>query len=336
VKSRARKPHPGRPRPAASAVPPPAGLLGRALRTGAIPAGAIAGGFAAFVLYDVGVLPQAAAVSTVGALTLLLLLFFGLRGFVAAGSTGRLTAMLLGFAVIWSSATFYPFYRTVNPGAALCTAHLHRGGPAVPLALPAKPGRYTVIVAGHFLPVEAQSNRTATYNIALSANGRPVRVLTGTFSEEWGTQRIGSGRRSSLVPVLHQTTEQLDTIDDTPGGSLLATLTDLSPGVRDSVTLRVYAPSVPPQVWILIGTLVTAGAVLIDSWRPKGDSEGLLATLTVAAFLSIAVFRASAVAAPGFPQLVVAALVGTLGGALVASLVWRITQPVRRYLPARP
>lgn len=337
MKNRARKPRAGIPkRSPARPVAPPAGGVWGPLRTWAIPTAAIVGGFTAFILYNAGVLAQAMAMATVGALALILVLFFGLRGFVASTSNARLAAVLIGFAVIWSAATFYPFYRTVNPGTPLCTAQLHRGGPPVMLPLPSKPGRYTAIVAGHFLPVNGQANRTATYDIALAADGRPLRVLSGTFSEEWGTQRIGSGRSSSLVPVLHETTEQLDTIDDAPGGNLLATLTDLSPGVRDSLTLRVYAPSVPPRVWIVVGVLVTAGALLIDSWRAKGDSEGLMATLTVATFLSIAVFRGSSVAAPGFPQLVVAALVGTLGGALVASLLWRLTQPVRRYLPARP
>ena len=80
-----------------------------------------------------------------------------------------------------------------------------------------KPGHYSVIVEGHFLPVEGQQNRTAAYNIALGHDGATDRVLAGAFNQEWRSQRIGAGRRSSLVPSLHQTTEVRDVIDDPDG-----------------------------------------------------------------------------------------------------------------------
>jgi len=89
-------------------------------------------------------------------------------------------------------------------------------------------------------------------------------------------------------------------------------------------------------VWMVIGAITLLATIVVDNWRPKGAGDGLMTTLTVATFLSIIVFRASAVAEPGFPQLVIAALVGTLLGALVASILWRLIQPIRKYLPARP
>jgi hypothetical protein len=307
-----------------------------AIRSWVIPTVAIVGAIVVYVLYSVEIVEESFAVTTVGALALVVTLFYGLRSFTDESPVGQLGAALAAFSVLWGVTTFYPFYRAVNPGTPLFSTDLKHNGPAVTLPLHGKPNRYNMIVQGHFLPAEGQANRTATYRIAVGHGESTEHVLEGTFSQEWGSQRIGAGRRSSLVPVMRQTTQVLAPLDDPDGSDLSAKLTDLSPGVRDSVSVRIYTESIPKPVLIALGALAIAAAVLIDAWRPKGASEGLMATLTVATLLSVVVFRASAVATPGFPQLVVAALVGTFVGALAGSLLWRLTQPIRKYLPARP
>ncbi len=307
-----------------------------AIRSWVIPAVAIVAGLVTYVLFSVDLVEESFAVTTVGTLALLAVLFYGLRGFTEGPLARQLAAALAAFAILWSVTTFYPFYRAVNPGTPLFSADLKHNGPAVTLPLHGKPSHYNMIIQGHFLPTEGQANRTATYRIAVGHEGSSERVLEGTFSQEWGTQRVGAGRRSSMVPVMHQTTQALAPLDDPDGNDLTAKLTDLSPGVRDSVTVRIYAESIPKAVLIALGVLAILAAVLIDAWRPKGASEGLMATLTMATLLSVIVFRVSAVATPGFPQLVVAALSGTFVGAIAGSLLWRLTRPLRKYLPARP
>jgi hypothetical protein len=332
-KSRAKHP-PGR-KPVQSA--PLTGLIILdALRSWVIPSAAAAVGLVVFVLYNVELLEQAFAVTAIGALALLVVLFYGLRGFAQHRVAGRLTAVLIAFALLWSAATFYPFYRAINPGTPVYSTTLSRSGGPVTLPLHERPGRYSIVVEGHFLPSQGHQNRTARFSIALGRGGSTDRMLEGTFSQEWGSQRVGAGRRSSLVPVMHQSTQALDEIDDPDGRDLTVKLTDLSPEVGNDVNLRLYAEEVPRWVLLALGGLTVAGAVLIDAWRPKGTSEGLMVTLTTAALVGIVVFRASAAAAPGFPQLAIAALLGTLVGALGSSLLWRMTQPLRRYLPARP
>ena len=74
---------------------------------------------------------------------------------------------------------------------------------------------------------------------------------------------------------------------------------------------------------------------MVDARRPKGKSGGLMTTLTVATFISVLVFKVSSPVTPGFPQLVVAVVVGTLVGALGGSLVWRLSVPLRRWAAAR-
>ncbi|HVO23414.1 MAG TPA: hypothetical protein VMW56_07280 [Candidatus Margulisiibacteriota bacterium] len=303
-----------------------------ALRSWVIPSVAGAVAFALYVLYNIELVSADVAVTTTGALALLVLLFFGLRGFFEDLPEGWRLAVLAGFAVLWCAVTFYPFYRAVNPGTPLFSAELKSNGPPVTIPLHDKPGRYSLYVLGHFLPAEGRENRAATYHIALGHDGGTDRLIVGSFHQEWGSQRVGSGRRSSLVPVMHESSIVIEPLDDPEGRDLTMQLKDIEPGVRDSVTVRIYPPGVPVPVLIGLGVLTVAVALIIDAWRAKGESEGLLGTLTVAALVAVAVFRGSTVATPGFGQLVVGALVGALGGALGGSLLARLVRPLRKYV----
>jgi len=327
------KPSPGR-KPTQSA-PLTQMIVLDALRTWVIPTLAIVIGLLIFVVYNIGVIDEAPAVTIVGSMALLTVLFTGLRGFLEERVTGGLVGVLAAFALLFALSAFYPFYRTLNPGVPVFSTELKHGAAAT-LPLHDKPGHYSVIFEGHFLPVEGQQNRTAAFNIALGHDGSTDRVLAGTFNQEWRSQRIGAGRRASVIPSLHQTNEVRDVIDDPDGRDLTLTLTDLSPGVRDAVSVRLYSETVPQWMYMALGLLTVAGAVVVDSWRPKGKSDGLLGTLTAATLVSVIIFARSTVATPGFPQLVIAALVGTLVGAIAGSLLWRLTFPLKKYLPSMP
>ncbi len=303
-----------------------------ALRTWVIPTVAAAVGVVMYILYNIGLVEQAPAVTVTGTLVLATILFYGLRGFLEDELEGRRAALLIGFAVLWAAVAFYPFYRAVNPGPPVFSTELTREAGPVTVPLHGKAGHYSLLVEGHFLPAQGKENRAATYHIAVGHDTETDRVLEGTFRQEWGTQRVGSGRRSSLVPVMHQTTLAVDAIDDPDGRDLTLKLTDLSPGVRDAVTVRLYAEGVPKAVWMVLGALTLGAAVVVDTWRPKGSSDGLMGTLTVAALIGLVVFRTSTATAPGFPQLIIAALVGALGGAVGGTLLWRLTPPIRRYV----
>lgn len=304
-----------------------------ALRTWVVPTLAIVAGLVIFIIYNIGVIDAAPAVTIVGGLALLVVLFAGLRGFLEDYSSPKMIAVLAVFAVLFGVSTFYPFYRTLNPGIPVFSTDLKRGAAAT-LPLHDKPGRYNVIFEGHFLPVEGQQNRTAEYNIALGHDGTTDRVLTGAFKEEWRSQRIGAGRQSSIVPSLHKATEVRDVIDEPTGRDLTMTLTDLSQGVRDSVSVRLYSETLPQWLFIVLSVLTLAGALAVDSWRPKGANDGLLGTLTAATLVSVVIFNRSTIATPGFPQLIISILVGTLAGAIAGSLLWRLSLPLKKYLPA--
>ncbi len=306
-----------------------------ALHTWVIPTVAGAAAFVMFVLYNVGLVEDASAITTIGVLALLTVLFFGLRGFIEQAPEGTALPLVIAFAVVWAVAGIYPFYRTVNPGTPVFATQLSPHGAPVTVPLQGQPGRYSLVLEGHFLPSDARSNRTATYSLTLGHQGATDRVVQGTFSQTWGQQRIGAGRRSSLVPTMHEVTRTRETIDDPEGRDLTLQLTELSAGVRDTVAARLYAETVPQWALMALGFVALVGAVVVDARRPKSKSDGLMTTLTVATFIAVVIFRVSSPVMPGFPQLAVAALMGTLVGALGGSLVWRLAQPLRRYLAAR-
>ena len=300
-----------------------------ALRTWIVPTIAAGLGFLTFVLYGVEVIPQPVAITVIGFLALLVLLFFGLRHYIGTRLTGREAALVALFIALWSVAAAYPYYRTINLGAPVFAADLRRGGAPVTVPLGGAAGRYGMFVDGHFVPAQGKESRTATYRIAVGHDGQTDRIVDGEFRQQWGTQRVGSGRRSSLVPVLHQTTHVLTTLDDPDGHDLTLALLELSPAAGDSVSVRLYAGGLPNALLVVLGIAAVVVAIGLDLLAAAATSEGLLTTLTLATLTGVAAFRASATATPGIPQLIVAALAGTVGGAIAGPLVWRLGRRVR-------
>jgi len=304
-----------------------------ALRTWIPPTAAAVVGLVIFVLFNIGIVEEASAVSIVGSLALLLLLFYGVRSFTEQAVPMTVAAALVVFVVLWGTAIYYPFYRTLNPGDPLFTKELARNQ-SVTVPLAGKAGHYSVLTEGHFTPVQGQQNRTAVYHIEVGHGGAADTVLEGTFEQEWRQERIGAGRRSSVVPALHQKTRHRNEVDDSDGHDLTLKLADLSAEAGDKVTVRVYDELMPQWLLIALGGITLLSALLVDGFRPKGQHEALTSTLTAATLVGLAVFCKSAPAAPGFPQLIVAAVAGVLVSAVSGFIFARVTQPIRRVLPA--
>jgi hypothetical protein len=306
-----------------------------ALRTWVVPSVAIAVGCVVYFAHNLGLIEPLPAITTVGSLALLLTLFWGVRDFLDPDVGAMLRLAVVGFVGLWGIAIYLPFYLALNPGAAAFSAELRRSGPPVSVPLHDTPGRYNLVVESHFPGAERMHNRTGTYRITVARNGTTDRVAEGTFHQDWHNERVGAGRRSFLVPAMSETTRVLNVIDDPDGHDLTIQLTDLSGDVGDSVKVQLYPERVPNWALMVAGALTLLAAMVLDTYRPRTASEGVLATATVAALVGVLTIRATATVTPGFPQLLIAVLIGAVGGTLAGTLLSRATRPLRKYLPAR-
>lgn len=284
-----------------------------------------------YVLYNVGVLEGHHAVTLAGLLTLLTLLFLGLRDFIEQVPAPSRIAMIAVFALFWGAVTAYPFYRAINLGAALFTSELKPSAPPITIPLHDKPGHYNVLFESAFLPAEGKLSRVATYQIALGHDGTTDRVLEGAFRQEWHTRRIGAGRRASMVPVMDESTLVADEIDDPDGRDLTMQLKELSPGTNGAVSVKVYDPGLPKSMLVALGVLAIAAALVVDAWRPKETRENIMAMITVGVMAGIVVFRGAA-ASPGFPQLFIGFLAGGATGAMASAPLNWLMRPLLNYV----
>jgi hypothetical protein len=153
----------------------------------------------------------------------------------------------IGFAVIVVGAAIVGYNTTrqsADYDALLFSHELSVRAAAITLPLQGKPGRYRLIVEGHFLPSMGRQNRSAKYSIMVG-DGGAEHVLEGTFHQDWGTQRMQGGtRRSALVPVIvREVTRVTHAIENPDGRALTLKLTDLSPELRETVTVQLYGES---------------------------------------------------------------------------------------------
>jgi hypothetical protein len=318
--------------------PPPAAALTHlivlhAVRTWVVPTLTITVATVVYLASNLGAIAPQPAITIIGSMLLLLALFWGLRDFLDPDTAPVLRVVLAVFTMLWCAAIYVPFYLTLNPGQPLFSAELHRGAAPVTVALNRQPGPYRMIVESHFTSTERMHSQAATYRIAVAHDGVTERLAEGTFHQDWHNQRVGAGRRSFLVPAMSETTEVLNVFDDPDGHDVSIQLTELSPEVGDSVKVRLYREHIPEWGLVAMALAITLAAMALDGYRPKTASPGVLTTVTFGAALGVATMRASSAATPGFPQLVVGAVLGVIGGAAGGALLSRLGRPLLRYLP---
>ncbi|MBI1813383.1 MAG: hypothetical protein HYR72_00200 [Deltaproteobacteria bacterium] len=286
-----------------------------------------------YVLYNIEALDRAPAVIALSLLTLATVLWAGLRAFISERTSTRLALLLAAYAIVWAATTTIPLVATIDPGAPLFTEQLQEHD-TTKLPLEGRPGAYRLVVQGVFGPSQTKSARQAHYRLGFAAGDAPAQTLEGDFTERYMQQRLGR-RGSTTVRELH--TERLHDIQVAGDKPVSVTLSDIAPAdTITSVTLQLYPDRFPVILLAGLGLLLTCGAVVIDAWRPRGESEGLLTTLTLATVLSIASLSLWGGAHPGFGQLAGDALGGSVVGTIVALALARVARPLIHRLPAAP
>ncbi len=298
-----------------------------------IPALTAPAGLLLYVLYNIELLDRAPAVIGLSLLTLATVLWAGLRSFISERTSTRLALLLAVYAIVWAATTSVPLLATIDPGAPLFTEQL-REHDTTKLPLEGRTGNYRLVVQGAFGPSQTKSARQAHYRLALAVGDAPAQALEGDFTERYMQQRLGR-RGSTTVRDVH--TERQHDIQVAGDKPVSVTLSDIAPAdTITSVTLQLYPDRFPMILFASFSLLLACGAVVIDAWRPRGESEGLLTTLTLATVLSIASLSLWGGPHPGFGQLAGYTLQGSVVGTILAMAVARLARPLVHRLPAAP
>ncbi|HVN84276.1 MAG TPA: hypothetical protein VMW17_05465 [Candidatus Binatia bacterium] len=302
-----------------------------ALRTWVVPAVTLPGALIIYVLYNVEMVERELSVTILGVLTLITLVWLGVRGFIHERTSQRTAVIVGAYALMWMAATTVPFLALVDPGSPIFSAPLHAND-TVTLPLENRPGEYRLVVEGAFAPTSGQSTRLAHYRLSLRGGGGE-QSLEGRFSERFLQQRLGR-RGSATVRDLHTATQHDVVSDGTP---LTLALSELAPiDTINSVTVHLYPERFPKVVFVGVAILLAAGAVVVDAWRSREQTSGLLTTITLGAVFAIAGLRWWGGPHPGFGQLAVEGLIGGVAGSLTAVALDRLVRPLLRRLPAAP
>ncbi len=294
------------------------------LRGPVLPALAGAVGFIVWVAYNAELMMPRTAVTLAGALALLAGLHLTIRDFFSENTTLVRAAVVAVFALVWAAATFYPLYDSVNPPPPLLQTDLHANGAPTTVPLHGAGGSYRVVVEGHFPP--GSGDHTAEYHLSVAKSGKTEEVVEGEFSEHWSRRRLG--RRGSVqAPVMHSVTQHM--VESPAGEDFTLHLDDIGTEARDFVTVSVYPSKFPVAAFAAIGVGLVGMALVLDAWRNAGD--GTVTTGTFGALLAVAAFRWFMSPHPGFGDLIIFGGVGTLAGALIGNLLWRVARkPLER------
>ncbi|HUI27712.1 MAG TPA: hypothetical protein VL403_16635 [Candidatus Kryptonia bacterium] len=303
-----------------------------AVRTWVVPAVTAPLALVLYVLFNVEVIEREAAVSALGLLVIVTVLWIGVRGFISERTGTRLAALLTAYVAVWSIATALPFLAIVNPGPPLFKAPLH-ANESVTLPVAGHTESYRLVVEGGFAPSAGQSARLAHYRLTLSGSGSGEQVLEGNFSERFLQQRLGR-RGTATVRDLHTATQHSI---EAAGQPLMVTLNELAPpDVIASLTIQLFPERFPQLLFLGLGVVLVAASAVVDRWRPRDQTEGLMTTVTLGTLLSIVALRWWGGPHPGFGQLAVEGLLGGVAGSVVAMVLHRIGQPLLRRLPSAP
>jgi len=298
-----------------------------ALRSWVVPSVAAGGIFVVWVLTSAELMPMAAGLTVAGGLILFIALHAALRAFIDERTAATRAALVGAFAVAWAGVAFYALYSTVNPPPPLFTSELKAQAPPVTVPLQGVAGSYRIVVEGHFLPSKEQASQSGHYRLRV-ADGTE-KMIEGDFTEGWRRQRLG--RRGSVpVHTVHALGQH--TVDSASGDRLTLELTEVSAGIRDTVTVQVYRAAFSTTLLAAFGALLVAAALVIDAWRGTEPGDALMTMETLAVVLGIAAFRSFAPPRPSFGDLIVNGLLGAIAGVPAGALLWRLTRTRLRRL----
>jgi len=205
----------------------------------------------------------------------------------------------------------------MNPPPRVFIGEIHTGKPPVAVPLHGEAGRYRIVVKGYVPPSSAQAIRAAHHRLHVVDGAGLYLVLEGAFTDTWRQRRVGRRGRFPVHIVKDITQHK---IESASGQDLTLALTETSGGMSNVVSVEISAVAMALPLFAALGDVLTAAALVIDTWRPIVPRNGIMTMETLAALFGGGAFGSVAGWRPGFVDLGVSAFVGIPAGAIL----WRL------------
>jgi len=271
-----------------------------ALRSSVVPTIAAGLILAVWVLLSVDLITSRLALSIAVALMLFIALHAGLSPFLDGGTTLGIAGAVIIFACAWSLIIFWPFHHTIDAPPPVFAGEIHAAKPPVMVPLHGEGGRYRIVIRGYFPPSSAQATRAAHYRLHVVDGAGLDLVLDGDFTDTWRQRRLGRRGRFPVHIVKDITQHK---IESASGQDLTLALTETSGGMSNVVSVEISAVAFALPLFAALGAVLTAAALVIDTWRPIVPRNGIMTMETLAALFGGAAFGSFAGWRPGFVDL---------------------------------
>ena len=313
-----------RPRPASRSTPPPPVGNGRGW---VLPVAAAAVALVALILGSIEVLPLELALAAAILAGLVGAAGIGTQPVLEGTVGGNARAISLGFAALCCVAAAVPSLARVFPGVPLLDRTALSGPDAkLPVTIPtAGRGRIDLVTEGNLAPTPSGATVPVhfTFTVADEA-GTAIEIVTGEFSEELKTRRLGR-RGTSTVHQQHTSSHQ--PISTGGQANLLVTAATVEPQNAPPIFLTVYPRHLPPwPVALAAGLALLAGAIFIDRLPEFSANDGAFTLATGAVLGATYFFTTDNAAHPGVGTLVGATIFGGALGLAVSGLSWWISK----------
>lgn len=274
----------------------------------------------AYLLYKFDLVPE-----TIAGAALVLIIVVGSIAVAALPAWGRVKtpgtrALFITFVALWAVGTGYPSLRSALPprtqaevkltaSALSGKAHVETTGPL------------ELTVSGHFKGA-AMAEADANYTITVDSPGGHDEV-SGTLKR--ALVRYRAGRRGGTSTAIQERTEELHRLANARGDLTLST-DGIDDKLEGGLTIDVRSAGLNPIIFLLLGGLALLLALIFDA--RLADPKAKVKTYLTAGVAVCYVFAIhypseatpSSLVRPAVGALVLALLIGGLGGWLLGAL----------------
>ena len=296
-----------------------------------LPTGAAVAAVVSLILAQTGLFPLELALGLAVGGALVAVFALAAQPVLEGTVAGPARTGSVGFAALWLATLATPLLFRIFPGTPLLE-HAAISGPSasLPLSIPTGGhGRLDIVTEGQLAEAPSGATIPVQYTFTIGTEAGPAETISGQFSEEVKTQRLG--RRGSTT-VHQQHTAAHHTVATGGHDNLTVTAATVEPANAPPVLLTVFPRRLPPwPIALAAGLGLLAAAIYLDRLPDFATNDGAFTFATGAVLGATYFFTTDNAAHPGIGTLIGAAFFGGGLGMAGSGLAWWIS---KRLAPA--